>query len=142
MSERQEILELLAKGKINADEAAELLEAAANQPAAEKVAKVPPIPEEPTPAKAPQEPVIETNSKKPTWFKVRVRNLETGKNKVTVNIPLRMVNFGLKLGQHFAPELEGLDYQELAAMMKGMEAGMLVEVEDEEDNEHVQVFVE
>jgi hypothetical protein len=135
MNERQEILELLAKGKINADEAAELLSSVS-----EKVTESIPTPQETAvPAEA---PALETNGKKPTWFKVRVRNLETGKNKVTVNIPLRMVNFGLKLGKHFAPELDGLDYQELANMMKTMDAGMLVEVEDEEDNEHVQVFVE
>ena len=54
-----------------------------------------------------------------------------------------MVDFGLKLGRRFAPELDGLDYGDLAGMMKSMEgAGVLVEVEDEESNEHVQVFVE
>jgi hypothetical protein len=137
MSERQEILELLAKGKINADEAAELL-SSVSEKATEPIS----TPQKTAESVAPETPVMETNGKKPTWFKVRVRNLETGKNKVTVNIPLRMVNFGLKLGKHFAPELDGLDYQELAGMMKTMDAGMLVEVEDEEDNEHVQVFVE
>jgi hypothetical protein len=138
MSERQEILELLAKGKISADEAAELLSSVQ-----EKVVESPPAPEAPEPApKAVPEPDLKTSGKKPGWFKVRVRNLETGKNKVTVNIPLGMVDFGLKLGRHFAPELEGLDYQELTGMMKNMESGMLVEVEDEEDNEHVQIFVE
>lgn len=141
MSERQEILELLAKGKISADEAAELLSSTQ-----EKVAEPPPPPApeaaaEPSPKAAP-EPTVKTSGKKPGWFKVRVRNLETGKNKVTVNIPLGMVDFGLKLGRHFAPELEGLNYQEMAGMMGNMESGMLLEVEDEEDNEHVQIFVE
>ena len=139
MSERQEILELLAKGKISADEAAELLSSVQ-----EKTTEAPPASEAATEPvqKAAPEPVFKTNGKKPSWFKVRVRNLETGKNKVTVNIPLGMVDFGLKLGRHFAPELEGLDYEELTGMMKNMESGMLVEVEDEEDNEHVQIFVE
>jgi hypothetical protein len=139
MNKRQEILELLAKGKITADEAAELLSSVQ-----EKVVDLPPAPEtpaEPAP-KAPPEPEFKINGKKPGWFRVRVRNLETGKNKVTVNIPLGMVDFGLKLGRHFAPELEGLNYDDLAGMMKNMESGMLVEVEDEEGNEHVQVFVE
>lgn len=139
MNERQEILELLAKGKISADEAAELLSSVP-----EKVAAPPPAPERPVEPvqKAAPEPKLKTSSQKPAWFKVRVRNLETGKNKVTVNIPLRMVDFGLKLGGHFAPELAGLNYEELTGMMKNMESGMLVEVEDEEGNEHVQVFVE
>ncbi len=129
MSNRKEILDLLANGKISADEAAELL--AQTSPEA---------PLEPAAVKAGSEPAV--NGKKPTWFRVRVRNLETGQNKVTVNIPLRMLNFGLKLGRRFSPELEGLDYDELTGMMSEMSAGMLVEVQDEEDNEHVQVYVE
>ncbi|MCB9418606.1 MAG: hypothetical protein H6667_02290 [Ardenticatenaceae bacterium] len=138
MNERQEILELLAKGKINAEEAAEILSSVEKSPEA---AAAPVKPVEPIAPKAPEAPAVESG-KKPSWFKVRVRNLETGKNKVTVNIPLGMVDFGLKLGRHFAPELEGLDYEELTGMMKNMGSGMLVEVEDEEDNEHVQIFVE
>jgi hypothetical protein len=140
MSERQEILELLAKGKISADEAAELLSNVEEKAAEAPIRSEKPV--DPVPVKATETPVAVTNGKKPSWFKVRVRNLETGKNKVTVNIPLGMVDFGLKLGRHFAPELEGLDYKELAGMMSNMESGMLVEVEDEEDNEHVQIFVE
>lgn len=141
MSEQQEILELLAKGKISADEAAKLLGNLSG-----KVKESEPAPEkEPDPVLAEESatPVKEVSGKEPSWFKVRVRNLETGKNKVTVNIPLRMVDFGLKLGRRFAPELDGLDYGDLAGMMNSMEgAGVLVEVEDEESNEHVQVFVE
>ena len=141
MSEQQEILELLAKGKISADEAAELLSNLSGKgekidPASEKEPE-PVMPEEIV------KPEKEKNGKQPSWFKVRVRNLETGKNKVTVNIPLRMVDFGLKLGKRFAPELDGLDYSELTGMMKTMDGpGVLIEVEDEESNEHVQVFVE
>ena len=75
-------------------------------------------------------------------FHVRVRNLETGQNKVTVNIPLRMLKFGLKLGSRFSPELEGINLNEMTEMMGGMESGMLVEVQDEEGNEHVQVYID
>ena len=141
MSEQQEILELLAKGKISADEAAELLSNLSGK--AEKIDPAPEKEPEPVTVEETATPIEKKNGKQPSWFKVRVRNLETGKNKVTVNIPLRMVDFGLKLGRRFAPELDGLDYSELSGMMKSMDgAGVLVEVEDEESNEHVQVFVE
>ena len=132
MTERQEILDLLAKGKITADEAADLL--GQTTPAAEKTAA--PIPE---PVETAEKAAPET---KPAWLRVRVSDLETGKNKVSVNIPLRMLDFGLKLGRRFSPELEGLDYNELTGLMADMGAGTLVEVEDEESNGHVQVFVE
>ncbi len=142
MSNRQEILDLLAKGKISAAEAADLLNTAKETPPVPEMA-APATPVEPVePVKAPAAPKPTKNGDKPSWFRVRVRNLESGKNKVSVNIPIRMLNFGLKIGNRFAPELADLDYDELTGMMDEVGIGMLVEVQDEESNEHVQVYVE
>ncbi|MCP4426625.1 MAG: DUF2089 domain-containing protein [Chloroflexi bacterium] len=150
MTNRQEILNLLANGKITADEAADMLNALKTKAPVPPVDPEPPAdlemspdlepPAEPVAVKA--EPKPAASGKKPAWFRVRVRDLESGANKVSVNIPLRMLNFGLKVGRRFSPELEGLDYGELTGLMNDMGAGMLVEVEDEESNEHVQVFVD
>ena len=129
---RTEILELLAKGKITADEAAELLSKAA-------------APETPTAVKAPAAPPSPKAMKsgnKPSWLHVRVKDLESGKNKVSVNVPLGMVKFGLKIGGRFTPELNGIDWDEINGMMEEMETGLLVDVEDEEGGEHVQVFID
>lgn len=136
MTSRKEILELLANGKITADEAAELL----SQPAA-------PVAEEtavPDVKLLKEEEAIQARNggKKPGWLHVRVRDLESGRNKVTVNIPLGMVKFGMKIGGRFSPELNGLDWNELETMMNDMESGLLVDVQDEEGGEHVQVFVD
>ena len=103
--------------------------------------KAPPPPEkEPAPAPPPA-PAAESG-KEPSWFRVRVANLETGKNRVTVNIPVRMMKFGLKIGSRFGPEIENLDWNELTGMMQDMKSGMLVDVQDEESNEHVQVYLD
>jgi hypothetical protein len=130
---RIEILELLSNGKITAAEAADLLSTAASAsaaaPAAEKAAA-------PTP---PAASAGETG-KEPSWFHVRVANLETGKNHVSVNIPIQMMKFGLKIGKRFSPEIENLDWNELASMVQDMKAGMLVDVQDADSNEHVQVY--
>ena len=32
------------------------------------------------------------------WFRVRVIDLDTGRNKVNVNIPMSLVNVGIKMG--------------------------------------------
>ncbi len=128
---RTEILQLLADGKITADEAAELL---SPTPQAEAETPTPP----PTP-----EVVQETttsNSKKPKWLHVQVNDLATGKSKVKVNIPLRMVKFGLNMGKRFAPELDGMDWDDLSKVMTE-DAGVLVDVQDDEDGEHVQIYV-
>ncbi|MBX3056650.1 MAG: hypothetical protein KF770_09275 [Anaerolineae bacterium] len=136
MTSRKEILELLANGKITADEAAELLSQPA-APAAEETA-VPDV------KLLKEEEAIQARNggKKPGWLHVRVRDLESGRNKVTVNIPLGMVKFGMKIGGRFSPELNGLDWNELETMMNDMESGLLVDVQDEEGGEHVQVFVD
>ena len=138
---RQEILDLLAAGKINAAEAAELLNNASTEP--EVTDK-----EELLKAEFDAEPdikLVEPMPAKPKngrWFRVRVKNLETGKNKVTVNIPMPMVKFGLKIGRQFSPDLNELDLDEMYAAIGESGQGMIVDVQDEESNEHVQVFID
>ena len=77
------------------------------------------------------------------WFRVRVTDLKSGKRKVNVNIPLGLVDVGMKMGAKFAPAgLEGLDMQQIMAAIKSGGQGKIVDVEDEEDGEHVEVFIE
>ncbi|NKQ34815.1 MAG: DUF2089 domain-containing protein [Chloroflexi bacterium] len=121
---RKEILELLAAGQITADEAAALLKKTGQMTAV-----------------SPEADTLKPG-KQPSWLHVRVRDLQTGRNKVTVNIPLRLVKFGMRVGRKFSPELDDLDWDEITSMMSDMDAGMLVDVQDEEDGEHVQVYVD
>jgi len=145
---RKEILDLLASGKINAVEAAELLNSAEEGTA---VPTKEDLKEEVWKAELDDEPVIKIedpmsfktgNGSKGRWLHVRVRNLETGKNKVSVNIPLPVVKFGLKIGRQFSPELNELDMDEMYNAIGKAENGMIVDVQDEESNEHVQVFID
>lgn len=146
--DRKEILELLSSGKITAAEAADLLNGIKEKQPEEKQPE-PVIVVEETPVSADvlkaQETAVaasKSDGKKPNWLHVRVSNMETGKNKVTVNIPLRMVNFGLKVGRKFSSDLEGLDLDSINEMVGDMEQGVLVDVQDEESNEHVQIYVD
>ncbi|HFQ93466.1 MAG TPA: hypothetical protein ENK32_05620 [Anaerolineae bacterium] len=122
---RKEILELLAAGQITADEAATLLKKTGQMTAV-----------------SPEAGIIVKPGKEPSWLHVRVRDLQTGRNKVAVNIPLRLVKFGMRVGRKFSPELDDLDWDEITSMMSEMDAGMLVDVQDEEDGEHVQVYID
>ncbi|MBK8902869.1 MAG: hypothetical protein IPM53_16895 [Anaerolineaceae bacterium] len=135
---RMEILELLSNGKISAAEAADLL-SDVNAP---EEAAPPPPEKSPEPAPAEEPEMASEGGPEPSWFRVRVSNLETGKNRVTVNIPVRMMKFGLKIGSRFSPEINGLDWNELTGMIKDMKSGMLVDVQDAESNEHVQVYLD
>ena len=153
---RNEILQLLATGKITAAEAADLLAGEAEELPSQ--ADLPASAEQPGPEKQPEaaanldelirvepDPAAKTangsHHDSPSWLRVRVSDLKTGRKKVTVNIPMRLMRFGLALGSRFAPELDDFDWDELTGMLSS-EKGMLVDVQDEEDGEHVQIFVD
>ena len=73
---------------------------------------------------------------------VRVTNLDTGQHKVTVNLPMSLVQVGLSFGSKFAPELDGLDWQAIVDALNDETAGRLVEVEDLEKGERVEVYAD
>lgn len=78
----------------------------------------------------------------PRWFRVRVSNLDTNQPKVTVNLPMSWVQVGLSIGKRYAPELDGLDWNEIAGALNDETFGKIVEVEDVEKRERVEVYVE
>jgi hypothetical protein len=128
--ERIQILKMIQEGKITADEGAKLLEALN---ASAKPEKRPPAP--PPPPGAPA-------SGDARWFRVRVTDLRSGKNKVNVNIPMGLVNVGLKMGARFAPNLEGVDMEEMMTAIKSGASGKVMDVTDEDSGEHVEIYIE
>ncbi len=125
--ERLQILNMLENGKITVDEAATLLSALENGVKKETVLRQPGAPGE------------------AQWLRVRVTDQKSGKQKVTVNLPISLVDVALKVGARFAPELEEMDNQvvmEAIEAIKSGAQGKIVEVEDEESGDRVEVFVE
>jgi hypothetical protein len=123
--ERMQILKMIEAKQITAEEGAKLLAALGEKDRNES----------PRPQPSPS-----TSGK---WFRVRVTDLRTGRRKVNVNIPLGLVDVGMKMGAKFAPAgVEGLDMEKIIAAIKGGGQGKVVDVEDEEDGEHVEVFIE
>jgi hypothetical protein len=89
----------------------------------------------------PPAPVHEPG-RRASWLHVRVSDMKTGRPRVNVRLPLSLVGFGLKMGRNFAPEMQGMDIEELAHVLQTGEPGPFVDVYDEEDGEHVEVFLE
>ncbi len=138
-AERQEILELVASGKMSASEAA----AALSGGGAEGQAAPSPEPQKASGIEVEEVVKAPTNGdRKTSWLHVRVSDLNTGKRKVTVNIPLRLMKLGIRLGSAFAPELKDIDVDELSQALESDSRGILIDVEDEEDGNHVQVYVD
>ena len=119
--ERMRILKMVAEKQITAEEGAKLLEAlrASEGEAASR-----------------------PESAKPRWLRVRVTDRATGKSKVNVNVPVGLLDVGLKMGARFAPDMAGMDLQAVQAAIKDGLQGRILDVDDEEDNERVEIFVE
>ncbi|MBC8450153.1 MAG: hypothetical protein H8D78_20670 [Chloroflexi bacterium] len=119
--ERLRILKMIEDGTITAEEGARLLAAL----------------EEARPKRQPPSGAVP-----PRWFRVRVTDLQSGKAKVNVNIPMGLVDVGLKMGARFGPDIEGLDFSEVAEAIRQGVQGKILDVEDAEDGERVEIYVE
>jgi hypothetical protein len=120
--ERMEILKMVQSGQISAEEGATLLEA---------------LKEEDKPRLGP-EPIARTQQ--PRRLRIRVSDLGTGRHKVNIDLPWNLINVGMHMGARFAPE--GIDLEEVMQALQAGTEGKIVDVEDAEDNERVEIFVE
>ena len=119
--ERMRILKMVEEKQITAEEAARLLEALRTAGAGA------------TPRDEPG---------RARWLRVRVTDRATGKSKVNVNLPVGLIDVGLKMGARFAPEMAGMDMNAIHVAIKEGMQGKIVEIDDENDNERVEIFVE
>jgi hypothetical protein len=76
------------------------------------------------------------------WLHIRVTDVSTGRPRVNVNLPLTWVALGLQLGVRHAPQLGGIDLKQLLDEIRSGANGRLIEVEDHDDGERVEIFVD
>lgn len=122
VEERMKILKMIEDGKLSAEEGTKLLAALSER--------------RPTPPRAPGMPGA------PRWLRIRVTDTRTGRSKASVQIPLALVDAGMKIGAHFAPEVEGVDMSNVMEALRSGVTGKIIDVTDEEDGEHVEIYVE
>ncbi len=122
--ERMKILKMIQEGKITAEEGAKLL-------AALKESR----------KTGPGRPNVSMGGGR-SWLRVRVTDTISGKTKVNVNLPLGLMDAGLRIGAQYAPELQGMDLAQLINEVKSGASGKIIDVVDEEDGEHVEIFIE
>ncbi len=143
MDERMTILKMVEENKISAEQGAQLL-GALGKPG-ETVPLEPAEVENPgTVGEGESEqpeaaPKVETRGR---WFRVLISDTVTGKTRTSVKIPLGMVYWGLRVGSKYNARVAGIDLEELGQLLEAGEDGQIIEVIDEEDGEHVQIFVE
>jgi hypothetical protein len=118
--ERMKILKMIEETKISAEEGARLLAALAKA-------------ERKRGAAGPGEG---------RWLRVRVTDVDSGKTAVNVNLPISLVNVGLRMGARFVPEMEGVSMDELEESIRQGVTGKIIDIVDEQERQRVEVYVE
>jgi hypothetical protein len=113
------ILRMVEQGKISAEEGARLLAALGSTPG----------PRQRTPQTGPLGSA--------RMFRVRVSDAVTGRQKVSVNIPIGLANMALR----FVPKSAGVDVEAIREALSSGFTGRIVEV-NEDDGDHVEIFIE
>ena len=121
--ERMKILKMIEEGKLSAEEGTKLLTALSDKR----------MPTQPRPPGMPGGP---------RWLRIRVTDVRSGRSKASVQIPLALVDAGMKIGAHFAPEVEGVNMSNVLEAVRSGMVGKIIDVTDEEDGEHVEIYVE
>jgi hypothetical protein len=125
VEERLKILQMLKDNKISVDEASELLKTL------EKSEPVGTIGELNSP-----------NAQRGRWMRIAVTDAATGKAKINLKLPIGVVKAGIKLGAKFSPELQEMDSAKLLEAIQDGGTGKIIDVNDAEDNEHVEIFID
>lgn len=122
--ERLKILKMIEEGKISAEEGAKLLAALAEG------------------QRGPGASAGKGAGGAGRWLRIRVTDIATGRSKASVQIPIGLIDAGMKIGAHFAPEVEGVDMSNVMEALRSGVTGRIIDVTDDEDGEHVEIFVE
>ena len=118
--ERLRILKLIESGQVSAEEGGQLIEAlAANQ-------------ERDRPRGAAQ----------PRVLRVRVTDVGSRRQKINVTIPVSLVGIGLKLGAKLARRIESANADQIMHAIEGGTLGRIFEMQDLDEGERVEIFVE
>jgi hypothetical protein len=120
--ERMKILDMIRDGKLSVDDGAKLLAALEDRPKRGK-------------------------SSKPRWadnqmFRVKVSDSGTGRTKVTANLPMSLIDAGLNFASNFSVDMGGVPVEEIREAFHSGMTGKIIEVVDEVDGDHVEIFIE
>ncbi len=125
-TERLRVMKLVQDGKISPEEGMELLDILDLREKTQKTTTM--------------DTVRSTGSGK--WTRIRVTDMDTGRVRVNVRVPLGLVNAGMKLGARFTPEMDGINFEEVIQAAREGGTGEIIDVYDEDDREHVEIYIE
>ena len=124
--EKMMILKMLQEGKISANEAAILLETLDSGSKKKEDKK-----------QADESPKTEGK-----FFRVSITDTVTGRTRANIRLPLSVMGIGMRFGAHFAPQIEGVESEQLMDAIRNGQVGKIIDVFDDDDGEHVEIYIE
>ena len=121
--EKMMILKMLQNGKISAKEAAKLLESLDSGEKEGKKKK-------------------EHANRRGKFIRVKVTDTKTGKSRANIRVPINLLRVANKFGGKFNLDIDGVTIDEIQASISDGNLGKIVDVYDDEEGEHVEVFIE
>jgi hypothetical protein len=118
--ERLRILKLIESGQVSAEEGGQLIEALAEN----------------------QERDRPRGAVQPRVLRVRVTDVSSRRQKINVTIPVSLVGIGLKLGAKLARRMESANTEQIMRAIEGGSLGRIFEMQDLDEGERVEIFVE
>jgi hypothetical protein len=118
--ERLRILKMIESGQVSAEQGGQLIEALGEN----------------------QERERPRGAAQPRILRVRVTDLNSRRQKINVAIPVSLVGIGLKLGARLARRMEAANADQIIRAIEGGSTGRIFEVQDLDEGERVEIFVE
>ena len=118
--ERLRILKLIESGQVSAEEGGQLIEALAEN----------------------QERDRPRGAVQPRVLRVRVTDVSSRRQKINVTIPVSLVGIGLKLGAKLARRMESANADQIMRAIESGSLGRIFEMQDLDEGERVEIFVE
>lgn len=119
--ERLKVLEMIAAGTLSVEDGAKLLESLAAPPKGERA---------------------RPDLKDRRVLRVKVDDLRRNRTRVSVTLPMALVNAGLNIAGQFAGHFDDDHAHTLYEALRSGQTGKIIDVLDNDDGEHVQVFIE
>ena len=119
-SEHMRILKMIESGRVTAEEGSRLIEALGESSGRERASA----------------------GGHARTLRVRVTDLNTRRQKVNVTIPVSLVEIGIKLGARLAPRVTNVTGEDILRAIETGATGRIFEVQDLDEAERVEIFVE
>lgn len=124
--EKMMILKMVQDGKISANEAAILLESLDSG----------------SKKKEDKKQSDESRKTEGKFFRVSITDTTTGKSRANIRMPLSVMGIGMRFGAHFAPQIDGVESEQLMDAIRNGQVGKIIDVFDDDDGEHVEIYIE